>query len=387
MVQLLDLADEILLEIAAWVPYNAKRVHHKALRLVNRRLYRIVHDKNLPTKICQKQMPEVRALQTQEYPNPRMRVDPEEWREDWCDVEFLWEEEQYIVSWIKTLHANRPSGSACHVGLAMASFIEGVRTRTLVIGYKADFEALVDLVLIRTLPVPALLLWHYIITRTSRVLRMHYPGNLTHTCTWLMDPPLSLRSKEYLMTRVFNVTVARSALRSACFLVDESNSSGKHGKFMRSASRFMVTAAIGYCRMDTLNLIGSLPKRSSDIRPQDASRARLSVGLAFQARLARLTEAESGLKPYEFKGQKPLIAFDQAVAMQDRMMQHIDKQVKTLLVDQTRAGKVVQQINLSNIGDRVRSAVAAVQDLGSYKTEEALIEEWKLHDLGRWPWI
>lgn len=57
MPQLLDLADEILLEVVALVPFDPVHGSHPNLCLTNRRLHSIMCDNRLPSKIAEQQFP------------------------------------------------------------------------------------------------------------------------------------------------------------------------------------------------------------------------------------------------------------------------------------------------------------------------------------------
>lgn len=373
MVNLLDLPDETLLEIIAWVPlphnpFDSKCRYPEALCLVNKRMYSILRDLELPRKIRRYQMPELDLLRPlgsledpfkgkldydgnyysdgynsqdtdddydgddddgdscddhymfydhrlsdngHDYNNERSHDDnddgdkeaengsePDILAKEWAHTSRLWDELQRISFWIDMLQVHGVPRDVCKVGVAMMRFIETAQADSIEKknrGYFANLKEVMDFMLIRSLPAPALLLWQYIVTKISEVLlRSFYHKRLGEDWDDYYSPThLSKEAIEYLVLGRFNTGTVRRAFMDHYFCNRHKEILAGDEKYIRLASEDVAWGVKRDLRAAECwgrDLPGDPTKEAKD--PMVASSRALAVSTsALQARLARLTKS------------------------------------------------------------------------------------------------
>lgn len=359
MLNLLDLPDELLFKIIAWVPYRPRSHYH--ISLTCRRLHEVMATATLSGKVAWCQFsPFMRLLE-----GYRGRVSTNLSKDELLQT---WKSITRYRDWMSFLHDTTALGkNDCLVAISLIHFVAATNKKLVdrhSIGERDTRLSFVFLPkLIECLPPFCVILLRYIIKwtlndaqdRNTPYDQLQYTQDLGWRGYTAQQPfqstELCKQAKLFLLNCV---------LGSTSMLLDIYKPMYNNMADERSYDRWM--------RLSSINMAGvtRFLTYPTTVAHEYQSSKPLMGCFSFHARLVELCEEEDMLRPIHPKD-------DSAMSLEDRLtfeyarMQGIDEQIDAQFNDMNSTSKIIRSLDLEDIG---RSLKAVFVDLDGVRTED-----------------
>lgn len=392
MAKLLDMPDEILLKIIAWIPYNRAAGSHKALCLVNKHLRSIMDESSLPLTIAQNQFPELYTLRLATKENTVTGLSSKKRtravrKHNLRYLRTTWKRARAYASWTRVLQARGMSESVCEAGLAM---LFEMRKRTMAL-FRAKsrictervpmcYYMLVELRLIRTLPIPTLLLQAYTVRCLSRALRSFSSHMLSEW--WADDSDVPMATKAFLLELALESSVTGLILHTRDSLIDSDNPHSNTG----APSSAKVNSCLEKMIPKLIFIAKSWYTIFKSEYPHAVANPVLSSSfpliLALHIRLSRLDDAQYYVWQRHLSSRSMTV--DEALASRRVTVQDVSQQIEDIFTHTTKGKGMLAKVNLYEDGHTIHRVIKECERLDQGELYKELQAECDLYGVHKW---